>query len=140
MSSVSPLSKAAFPSLPSPSPPPPLKLPHPLSVSDAEVLHLIRQRRGRTRGEGKQAGPLQTQHVERENQATASESGGSGKCWKKQRPEFASRFAALPVGFSSAGSARRFQLWNCRHRRQPRSRVLLKLHCSIFLCWRGGRA
>jgi len=50
------LLRAAFPSLPSSSPPPPLKLLHPLSVSDAEVLHLIKQRRGRggEEREGKQ--------------------------------------------------------------------------------------
>lgn len=43
---------------------------------------------------------------------------------------------ALPVGFNSAGSSRRFQLQYCRHQRQPSSRLLLKLHCSVFLCYR----
>lgn len=131
------LSRAAFPSLPSPSPSPPPKLLHPLSVSDAEVLHLIKQRRGRRREEREsRQGHCKTQHVERKNKATAPE-GGNWQALGKAKTRVCITICstcALPVGVSSVGSTQRFQLWYCRHQRQPSSTLLLKLHCSIFMC------
>lgn len=133
-------SRAAFPSLPSPPPTPPPKLLHPLSVSEAEVLHLIKQRRGRREEEreGSRQGHCKTQHVQRKNEGTPLE-GGNWQALGKAKTRVCitiCSICALPVGFNSVGLTRRFQLWYCRHQRQPGSRLLLKRHCSIFVCYR----
>lgn len=54
------------------------------------------QRRGRRKEEreGRQ-GHCETQHEERKNEGTAPGWGGTGKCWGKQKPDFASGFVVL---------------------------------------------
>lgn len=120
-------------------PPSPLpKLLHPLAVRDAEVLHLIKQRRGRRKEEreGRQ-GHCKTRNVERRNERTALV-GRTGKCWEKQKTWDCITICstcALPVDFSSVGSVWRLQLQYCRHQKAALP-LFFKLHCGLFVCYR----
>lgn len=78
---LSPLLRGAFPPLPSPLPSPLPKLLHPLSVSDAEVLHLIKQRREEREG---RLGHCKTQNVEGRKEGTALV-GGIGQVLGKAK-------------------------------------------------------